>query len=103
MLTHSSSGEEVQSLKLPGKTYWDGPQTIHLIKLLSDKVNQVTSCETMVFKDKTFEEVAKDLTKESKSKPSKYKTMGSYTVGQKTVPMFGCFAKIEVEQIKKIR
>ena len=25
------------------------------------------------------------------------------TVGQKTVPMFGCFAKIEVEQIKKIR
>ena len=24
------------------------------------------------------------------------------TVGQKTVPMFGCFAKIEVEQIKKI-
>ena len=26
-----------------------------------------------------------------------------YTVGQKTVPMFGCFAKIEVEQIKKIR
>ena len=25
-----------------------------------------------------------------------------YTVGQKTVPMFGCFAKIEVEQIKKI-
>ena len=31
----------------------------------------------MVFKDKTFKEVAKDLTKESKSKPSKYKTMGS--------------------------
>ena len=27
----------------------------------------------------------------------------SHTVGQKTVPMFGCFAKIEVEQIKKIR
>ena len=26
-----------------------------------------------------------------------------HTVGQKTVPMFGCFAKIEVEQIKKIR
>ena len=26
-----------------------------------------------------------------------------YTVDQKTVPMFGCFAKIEVEQIKKIR
>ena len=26
-----------------------------------------------------------------------------YTVGQKTVPMFDCFAKIEVEQIKKIR
>ena len=26
----------------------------------------------------------------------------SITVGQKTVPMFGCFAKIEVEQIKKI-
>ena len=26
----------------------------------------------------------------------------AYTVGQKTVPMFGCFAKIEVEQIKKI-
>ena len=26
-----------------------------------------------------------------------------YTVGQKTVPMFGCFAKIEVEQLKKIR
>ena len=25
------------------------------------------------------------------------------TVGQKTVPMFGCFAKIETEQIKKIR
>ena len=25
------------------------------------------------------------------------------TVGQKTVPMFGYFAKIEVEQIKKIR
>ena len=25
------------------------------------------------------------------------------TVGQKTVPMFGCFAMIEVEQIKKIR
>ena len=25
-----------------------------------------------------------------------------HTVGQKTVPMFGCFAKIEVEQIKKI-
>ena len=25
------------------------------------------------------------------------------TVGQKTVPMFGCFAKIEVEKIKKIR
>ena len=24
-------------------------------------------------------------------------------VGQKTVLMFGCFAKIEVEQIKKIR
>ena len=26
----------------------------------------------------------------------------STTVGQKTVPMFGCFAKIEVEQIKQI-
>ena len=26
-----------------------------------------------------------------------------HTVGQKTVPMFGCFAKIEIEQIKKIR
>ena len=25
------------------------------------------------------------------------------TVGQKTIPMFGYFAKIEVEQIKKIR
>ena len=27
----------------------------------------------------------------------------SCIVGQKTVPMFGCFSKIEVEQIKKIR
>ena len=26
-----------------------------------------------------------------------------YTVGQKTVPMFGYFAKIEVEQIKTIK
>ena len=26
-----------------------------------------------------------------------------YIVGQKTVPMFGCFAKIELEQIEKIR
>ena len=26
-----------------------------------------------------------------------------HTVGQKNVPMFGCFAKIEVEQKKKIR
>ena len=25
------------------------------------------------------------------------------TVGQKTVPMFGCFGKIELEQIKKIK
>ena len=25
------------------------------------------------------------------------------TVGQKTVPMFGCFAKIELEQIEKIK
>ena len=85
MLTCSSSGEEVQSLKSPEKTYWDGPQTIHLIELLSDKANQVTSHETMVFKDKTFEEVAKDLTKESKSKPSKYKTMGSCKSKWKTV------------------
>ena len=27
----------------------------------------------------------------------------SCTVGQKTVPMFGCFAKIELEQIEKIK
>ena len=31
------------------------------------------------------------------------RTGGTHTVGQKTVPMFGYFAKIEVEQIKKIR
>ena len=31
------------------------------------------------------------------------KAQGLSTVGQKTVPMFGYFAKIEVEQIKKIR
>ena len=29
-------------------------------------------------------------------------TWSTVTVGQKTVPMFDCFAKIEVEQIKKI-
>ena len=31
------------------------------------------------------------------------KAVTKNTVGQKTVPMFGYFAKIEVEQIKKIR
>ena len=31
------------------------------------------------------------------------RTSGTHTVGQKTVPMFGCFVKIEQEQIENIK
>ena len=39
----------------------------------------------------------------SSESPRPVKNRNRDTVGQKTVPMFGCFAKIEVEKIKKIR
>ena len=79
-------------VSLPCFKATDDSYTIY--SLISDFTSQYSSINP---------EVVNKLEEYFKIKHKNFKKCDPLTVGQKTVPMFGCFSMIEVEKIKTIR